>query len=131
MPPEKGDVRVLDVLRRRGQTIHRHQPPRPAQAQNLRTPVTSFDRLRVSGNQRVYLIRSTPGESSAFGAAETDHRGQNALGAKSAHSQSMVMGLLKVGRKNLFITDALGRQHELSPMCVLDFYVHEKCQRKG
>ncbi|CAB4423922.1 unnamed protein product [Rhizophagus irregularis] len=42
-----------------------------------------------------------------------------------------VVGILKVGIKKLFVMDRLGRQHEIEPLCVLDFYVHENCQRSG
>jgi len=59
-----------------------------------------------------------------------------------------VVGLLKMGRKNLFIRvcctcfivswhslarsqDELARMHEISPLCCLDFYVVEGNQRKG
>lgn len=36
-----------------------------------------------------------------------------------------------MGEKNLFIHDYLGRTHEMSPLCVLDFFVNEHEQRKG
>ena len=39
--------------------------------------------------------------------------------------------MLKVGRKKLFLLDSAGKPHELSPMCVLDFYVTETRQRTG
>ena len=39
--------------------------------------------------------------------------------------------MLKVGRKKLFLLDGAGKPHELSPMCVLDFYVTETRQRTG
>lgn len=42
-----------------------------------------------------------------------------------------VIGILKVGTKNLFIYDMHGVQHEMAPLCVLDFYVHESRQRQG
>ena len=43
-----------------------------------------------------------------------------------------INGMLKVGRKNLFIRDhATGKMNEINPMCVLDFYVHESVQRGG
>jgi len=42
-----------------------------------------------------------------------------------------VVGLLKVGRKKLFVFDAAGGHHEMKPLCVLDFYVHESKQRMG
>lgn len=42
-----------------------------------------------------------------------------------------VMGLLKVGVKKLFIRNESGAIKEISPLCVLDFYVHESVQRNG
>jgi hypothetical protein len=62
--------------------------------------------------------------------------------AKMAHSDHVLIlahsadgkmchGLLKCGTKNLFIRDERGTMHEITPMCVLDFYVHESCQRTG
>ena len=42
-----------------------------------------------------------------------------------------VLGLLKVGVKKLFIRNELGAIKEISPLCVLDFYVHETVQRSG
>jgi alpha-tubulin N-acetyltransferase 1 len=45
--------------------------------------------------------------------------------------QGTVVGLLKVGRKKLFVFDAAGVHHEMKPLCVLDFYVHESKQRMG
>ena len=41
------------------------------------------------------------------------------------------VGILKMGRKKLFVYDNHGKQHEMEPMCVLDFYVHESKQRMG
>jgi alpha-tubulin N-acetyltransferase 1 len=42
-----------------------------------------------------------------------------------------VVGLLKVGRKKLFLLDELGKPNEMMPQCVLDFYVTERRQRSG
>jgi alpha-tubulin N-acetyltransferase 1 len=36
-----------------------------------------------------------------------------------------VIGILKVGVKKLFIRNEMGAIKEISPLCVLDFYVHE------
>jgi len=47
-----------------------------------------------------------------------------------AHGNS-VIGILKVGVKKLFVRDELANYHEISPLCVLDFYVHESQQRGG
>ena len=44
----------------------------------------------------------------------------------------VAVGLLKVGKKNLFHWDANGRTTELqNQMCVLDFFVHEDWRRGG
>jgi len=42
-----------------------------------------------------------------------------------------VYGFIKMGTKNLFYRDHFGKVKELSPLCVLDFYVHESVQRHG
>jgi alpha-tubulin N-acetyltransferase 1 len=42
-----------------------------------------------------------------------------------------VLSLLKVGVKKLFIRNEVGAIKEIAPLCVLDFYVHESCQRGG
>ena len=36
-----------------------------------------------------------------------------------------------MGAKKLFVYDEHGVQHEMQPLCVLDFYVHESSQRQG
>lgn len=42
-----------------------------------------------------------------------------------------VIGFIKVGVKKLFVRDYLANYNEISPICVLDFYVHESQQRNG
>lgn len=42
-----------------------------------------------------------------------------------------VVGFLKVGAKHLYVHDSHGQVHERTPLCVLDFYVHESKQRSG
>lgn len=42
-----------------------------------------------------------------------------------------ILGMLKIGPKKLFLLDKKGFQNELDPLCVLDFYIHESCQRMG
>ena len=41
------------------------------------------------------------------------------------------IGFIKVGYKHLFIYDEIGIPIEINPLCVLDFYTYETCQRKG
>eukprot|EP00931_Biecheleriopsis_adriatica_P047378 TRINITY_DN27314_c0_g1_i1.p1 TRINITY_DN27314_c0_g1~~TRINITY_DN27314_c0_g1_i1.p1 ORF type:complete len:269 (-),score=43.07 TRINITY_DN27314_c0_g1_i1:118-924(-) len=83
---------------------------RSASAQGLRKPVTSGTWL---GDHRLYLL--------------VDGR--------------VALGLLKVGRKRLFVeagaqsradfADVKAAFREIEPLCALDFYVHERCQRAG
>ena len=42
-----------------------------------------------------------------------------------------VIGFIKVGKRNLFISNEYGQMKEIRPLCVLDFYVHESVQRGG
>lgn len=42
-----------------------------------------------------------------------------------------VQGFIKVGIKDLFFREPSGKCREISPLCVLDFYVHESMQRQG
>lgn len=39
--------------------------------------------------------------------------------------------MLKTGKKGLYIFDRNGEHHQVSPPCVLDFYIHESRQRTG
>ena len=80
-----------------------------SRAQGLREIITSTQRLQISELHRVYLMK--------------DPQGNNGRGS--------VVGLLKVGEKNLFVYDAQGKNHEMKPTCVLDFYINEKVQRRG
>lgn len=41
------------------------------------------------------------------------------------------IGILKVGTKRLFVNRNTGDMIEMSPLSVLDFYVHESVQRGG
>jgi alpha-tubulin N-acetyltransferase 1 len=44
---------------------------------------------------------------------------------------NICIGFIKVGVKKLFIRNHAGQIIEMSPLCVLDFYVHESVQRGG
>ena len=73
-------------------------------AQGLSKPITSCSGMRC-GDFRLYL----------------------SIGAGGA-----VRGLLKVGTKQLFVRRKPDAEYcQVSPLCVLDFYVHEGCQRGG
>lgn len=73
-----------------------------AKAQKLGAVITTYSKYMTSDQQGFYKIQ-----------------GNRAL------------GFIKVGRKKLFIRNAVGAIKEIMPVCVLDFYVHESCQRSG
>ncbi|GFR44142.1 hypothetical protein Agub_g5308 [Astrephomene gubernaculifera] len=77
-----------------------------AVAQGLQTPVTDIHRLRTT-DQRLYLYMYRQS------------------------SKTVVLGGLKVGSKRLYVRTITADLREIEPVCVLDFYVHESCQRRG
>ncbi|XP_031562511.1 alpha-tubulin N-acetyltransferase-like isoform X2 [Actinia tenebrosa] len=79
-----------------------------AKAQNLKASITSAIKLATS-DHRLYILKDPPAN--------------NGLGA--------VIGIIKIGHKKLFVLDYHGNQHEVNPLCVLDFYIHESKQRTG
>ncbi|XP_034671321.1 alpha-tubulin N-acetyltransferase 1-like [Drosophila subobscura] len=80
-----------------------------AVAQELVSQVTTAQRLGLSDNQIVYLM------------ADADD-GPN----------GSVVGLLKVGTKDLYLYDGTGKAHQVKRApAILDFYVDEKHQRRG
>ncbi|KAK4877150.1 hypothetical protein RN001_009656 [Aquatica leii] len=79
-----------------------------AAAQGLSKPITTADRLRKA-DQTVYLL--------------VDRNAKNGKG--------VVTGMLKTGRKSLYIFDRDGHHYHIAPPCVLDFYIHESRQRQG
>ncbi|KAH7444625.1 hypothetical protein KP509_02G085500 [Ceratopteris richardii] len=50
---------------------------------------------------------------------------------RTTTAMAVIEGMLKVGTKDLFIRRYDGTVHEMSPLCVLDFYVHYSYQRSG
>ncbi|XP_055628298.1 alpha-tubulin N-acetyltransferase [Toxorhynchites rutilus septentrionalis] len=77
-----------------------------AQAQGLSNPVTTSQKLR-SSDHHIYLMFE-PNEKNG-----------------------LVVGILKVGRKSLYVFDQNGETVHVTAPCVLDFYVHESRQRGG
>uniref|UniRef100_A0A1A9V3N8 Alpha-tubulin N-acetyltransferase n=1 Tax=Glossina austeni TaxID=7395 RepID=A0A1A9V3N8_GLOAU len=77
-----------------------------AKAQKLTKPVTTAQRLRSSENQVVYIL------------ADVD--------------KGVVLGLLKVGTKDLYLFDEIGQTRKIpNAPSILDFYIHESRQRSG
>lgn len=72
-------------------------------SQGLGQVLTSVEKLGSNTNQRLYLISA----------------------------ERKALGILKVGCKKLFIRTATAALVEIDPLCVLDFFVHDSCQRSG
>lgn len=89
------------------QLIINHMGELSATAQRLPGPITSVERI-VQCCQKLYILTSSvPGRPGHI----------------------LAQGILKVGQKRLFIRRDGVHLVEMSPLCVLDFYVHESCQR--
>eukprot|EP01066_Platyproteum_vivax_P019028 Platyproteum_vivax@DN7621_c4_g1_i1.p1 len=73
-----------------------------AEAQKLKAPITNATRLK-----------------------NTDHV------VFLKYSGNVCLGFLKVGSKALFVHTPNKALKRIEPLCVLDFYVHESCQRSG
>ena len=94
---------------------------RSMRAQGLGAPVTV---ARKTDGQRVYLLVDKDPKSAAASASDAADAGPR--------PRARLIGLLKVGHKNLYMYDARGAmQHLPSQLCVLDFYVDEEYQRLG
>ncbi|KAJ3022222.1 Alpha-tubulin N-acetyltransferase 1 [Thoreauomyces humboldtii] len=105
-----------------------------AKAQGLRGPVTTSTKLRSNPTHRVYVLKTEillddtaiAKNPHAYWGHPNHHRPSS-----RSRRRSLVVGIIKVGIKNLFVMDEFGRQLQVSPLCVLDFYVHEGAQRQG
>ena len=98
----------LQRLSREDEEIVRHvldtMGKRSMRAQGLSKPITTFGAM-LGSDFRLYL---------------------------SVAAQGVVRGLLKVGTKQLFVRRKPDAEYsQVSPLCVLDFYVSEACQRCG
>ncbi|KAI9352730.1 touch receptor neuron protein Mec-17-domain-containing protein, partial [Obelidium mucronatum] len=129
-----------------------------AKAQGLRSAVTSIQKLQHNPTHRLYVLRSEPEleedqcailydkvvlpleckeseenqrheDISERNISEIEQEVEEVIPPK--YKPCKAIGLLKVGVKNLFVSDEYGRQIQISPLCVLDFYVHESMQRTG
>ena len=76
---------------------------RSMRAQGLRKPITTWASVQNSEHRTVLSI-----------------------------DRGCIRGLLRVGERNLFVRSQLNAAYsQIAPTCVLDFYVHESCQRQG
>jgi alpha-tubulin N-acetyltransferase 1 len=55
----------------------------------------------------------------------------NTMYILTAENGKKALGFVKIGRRNLFLWDRRGVQHEKNVLCLLDFFTFPSCQRKG
>lgn len=80
-----------------------------AKAQGLGAIITSVEKLKQRDHKMYFLA---------------DHEANDGKGG--------CIGFLRVGViNNIWVIDNFGKHVKTKPMCVLDFYVHESCQRRG
>lgn len=79
-----------------------------SKAQGLYTTITTGRKLQLS-DHILYVMKDPSGNG----------------------GRGTVIGILKIGHKKLFVYSNHGAVHEMEPLCVLDFYVHESRQRMG
>eukprot|EP00795_Rhopilema_esculentum_P010647 gene10647-19389_t len=101
---EKG----IEVLKKNLEHVIDKMGNSSSRAQGLKTTITTHGKISAS-DHHLYLLKDS-----------TSNGGKGA-----------VVGLLKVGKKRLFVVDYHNQQLEVNPLCVLDFYVHEHRQRSG
>lgn len=107
-PGYYGDKRALWDAQSKVSQIINAMGEASAHAQSLTKPITTSDRLRNSEHKLYLLI---------------DQTANNGKGA--------VTGMLKTGEKGLYVFDREGQHYQVTPSCVLDFYIHESRQRSG
>ncbi|XP_004932777.1 alpha-tubulin N-acetyltransferase 1 isoform X4 [Bombyx mori] len=78
-------------------------------AQGLNRVITTGEKLRLCPSHVVYILKDKD--------------------AKNGEGEAV--GMLKIGRKHLFLFDDKEQVRELEPLCVLDFYVVCNRQRTG
>lgn len=93
--------------------------------------------------QELYQIINAIGEASSFAQGlnnvittadklqNSDHFLYLMKERDDSIGQTLVVGMLKIGRKKLFLLNQDQRTKECAPLCVLDFYIHESRQRRG
>lgn len=76
-------------------------------AQQLKSPITSAEKLKCSNHTLYLMTERTP------------------------RGHFIVVGLMKVGWKKLYVHDRNGSPNEAMVFCLLDFYISETRQRRG
>lgn len=109
--PEKfrGDKRELNLCYQHMSEIIDKLGKASAVAQGLQKPITSAMKMQ-SSEHTLYLLTDL---------------------TRGSKKEGVVVGLLKMGQKNLYLFNPAGQCVQKNTNCVLDFYVHESMQRMG
>ncbi|XP_052751416.1 alpha-tubulin N-acetyltransferase 1-like [Galleria mellonella] len=108
-PGFQGDVRSIRVMQDSLSKLIDVLGEQSASAQALNKIITTADKLRNSPAHTLYLLKD----------------------ANANSGKGELIGMLKVGRKHLFLFDERDKVCEVEPLCVLDFYVVPDRQRHG
>ncbi|GAB5036533.1 alpha-tubulin n-acetyltransferase [Nannochloropsis oceanica] len=113
-----------------------HLAQQSAHSQSLRGPISCTTRLLASDNHVVYLLTlPSPSSPSSLSTSSGVPRLLISLSSSSLTSCSSSacspIGFLKLGRKHLFVSSPSGQVIEISPLCLLDFYISTPFQRHG
>ncbi|XP_049884920.1 alpha-tubulin N-acetyltransferase 1-like isoform X3 [Pectinophora gossypiella] len=108
-PGFHGDVRQVRVVQESLSRTIDALGEQSAQAQGLSKVITTAEKLRNAPTHTLYLLKDP----------------------KAKGGRGEAIGLLKVGRKHLFLFDERDTVREVEPLCVLDFYVRADRQRHG
>lgn len=76
-----------------------------SRAQNLAHTITTYSAFTGDGNEILYILVS--------------------------EDKTTALGFVKIGPKHLYLWDHAGIQHEMTPLCLLDFFTYPSEQRKG
>ena len=104
-----GQARLTPVQQDSIAQIVNYAGVRSQKAQGLGRAITSYEKLLLDRDQVLHLACLTPDDKPRT---------------------TLILGMLKFGKKKLFLHVG-GGIREVEPMCCLDFYVHESCQRIG
>ncbi|XP_023941073.2 alpha-tubulin N-acetyltransferase isoform X2 [Bicyclus anynana] len=108
-PGFQGDVRTMRMMQENLSKLIDRLGEQSAAAQALNRVITTAEKLRNSPDHLLYLLKDSQ--------------------AKGGNGE--LIGLLKVGRKHLFLFDDQDKVREVEPLCILDFFVLPDRQRHG
>ncbi|CAK1588146.1 unnamed protein product [Parnassius mnemosyne] len=108
-PGFRGDVRSVRLMQDSLSKLIDALGEQSATAQGLNKVITTAEKLRNAPTHILYLLKDS----------------------KAKGGKGDVIGMLKIGRKHLFLFDERDKVCEVEPLCVLDFFVLRDRQRHG